>query len=108
MEALRPSHDKLLTGVRRDPARLFPFSHGVCVNSKLANAPATELRDSLKAEWHLIPDAEGKQRRLPTEAGRRAGLSTAQRMGQNGEYTAVYYDANVQRLILDHLEEILK
>ena len=60
-----------------------------------------------KGLMELTTDAEGKQRRLPTEAGRRAGLSTAQRMGQNGEYTAVYYDANVQRLILDHLEEIL-
>jgi hypothetical protein len=28
-------------------------------------------------------------------------------MGQNGEYLAVYYDANIQRLILDNLEEIL-
>ena len=56
----------------------------------------------------LTTDAEGKQRRLPTEAGLRAGLSTAQRTGANGEYTAVYYDANIQRLILDHLEEILK
>ena len=61
-----------------------------------------------KGLMELTTDAEGKQRRLPTDAGRRAGLSTAQRMGQNGEYTAVYYDANVQRLILDHLEEILK
>ena len=61
-----------------------------------------------KGLMELTTDAEGKQRRLPTEAGRRAGLSTAQRMGQNGEYTAVYYDANVQRLILDHLEELLK
>lgn len=56
----------------------------------------------------LITDAEGKQRRLPTEAGLRAGLSTARRMGQNGEYIAVYYDANIQRLILDRLEEILE
>ena len=55
----------------------------------------------------LSTDPEGKQRRFPTEAGRRAGLSTAQRMGANGEYTAVYYDANIQTLILDHLEEIL-
>ena len=55
----------------------------------------------------LTTDPEGKQRRLPTEAGFRAGLSTARRMGANGEYLAVYYDANIQRLILDHLEEIL-
>jgi len=56
----------------------------------------------------LTTDPEGKQRRLPTEAGLRAGLSTARRMGQNGEYLAVYYDANIQRMILDHLEEILE
>ena len=56
----------------------------------------------------LTTDPEGKQRRLPTEAGLRAGLSTARRTGQNGEYLAVYYDANIQRLILDHLEEILE
>ena len=55
----------------------------------------------------LTTDPEGKQRRLPTEAGLRAGLSTARRMGQNGDYLAVYYDAGIQRLILDHLEEIL-
>ena len=55
----------------------------------------------------LTTDPEGKQRRLPTEAGLRAGLSTARRMGQNGEYLAVYYDANIQRMILDHLEDIL-
>ena len=61
-----------------------------------------------KGLMELITDAEGKQRRLPTQAGCRAGLSTAQRTGPNGEYTAVYYDANIQRLILDHLEEILK
>ena len=53
-------------------------------------------------------DAGGKSRRLPTEAGRRAGLSTRMHQGQSGEYLAVYYDANAQRMILDHLEEILQ
>ena len=55
----------------------------------------------------LQTDAEGKQRRLPTEQGLRSGLSTKMRTGQNGEYLGVYYDANAQRMILDHLEEIL-
>lgn len=55
----------------------------------------------------LTTDPEGKQRRLPTELGLRSGLSTKMRTGQNGDYLAVYYDANIQRLILDHLEEIL-
>ena len=56
----------------------------------------------------LTADAEGKSRRMPTEAGLRAGMSTRMRTGQNGEYLAVYYDANIQKLILDHLEEILE
>ena len=55
----------------------------------------------------LVNDAEGKPRRMPTEQGQRMGMSTKMRQGQNGEYLAVYYDANIQRLILDHLEEIL-
>jgi hypothetical protein len=55
----------------------------------------------------LVNDAEGKPRRLPSEQGQRMGMSTKMRQGQNGEYLAVYYDANIQRLILDHLEEIL-
>ena len=55
----------------------------------------------------LTTDSEGKSRRMPTDAGIRAGLSTRMRQGQNGEYLAVYYDANIQRMILDHLEEIL-
>ena len=55
----------------------------------------------------LTTDAEGKSRRMPTELGLRSGLSTKMRQGQNGEYLAVCYDANMQRMILDHLEEIL-
>lgn len=56
----------------------------------------------------LTTDAEGKSRRMPTEAGLRAGLSTRMRQGKSGEYLAVYYDANAQRMILDHLEEVLQ
>lgn len=56
----------------------------------------------------LTNDAEGKSRRMPTEAGLRAGLSTRMRQGKSGEYLAVYYDANAQRMILDHLEEVLQ
>lgn len=61
-----------------------------------------------KGLMELTTDPEGKQRRLPTQAGYQAGLSTAQRTGPNGEYLAVYYDSNIQRMILDHLEEILE
>lgn len=55
----------------------------------------------------LTNDPEGKSRRLPTQRGLSMGLSTKMRSGQNGDYLAVYYDENIQRMILDHLEEIL-
>ena len=76
-------------------------------NMKKPNAKAITGWLTQRGLMELTTDPEGKQRRLPTEAGFRAGLSTAHRMGANGEYLAVYYDANIQRLILDHLEEIL-
>ena len=102
-------------GIRltQNPVSLTEFTGNIvaCMgdpNMKRPNSKAITGWLIEKGLMELTTDAEGKQRRLPTEAGCRAGLSTAQRMGQNGEYTAVYYDANVQRLILDHLEEILK
>lgn len=55
-----------------------------------------------------IPDAEGRQKRIPTDAGRRIGLYTEVRQGQYGEYTAVYYNTDAQQFLVDHLEEIFK
>ncbi len=54
----------------------------------------------------LGPD--GKNRRVPTEAGFAIGLIMETRNGQYGEYTVVGYNAAAQRFILDHLEEILR
>ena len=102
-------------GIRltQNPVSLTEFTGNIvaCMgdpNMKRPNGKAITNWLTDRGLMELITDAEGKQRRLPTEAGLRAGLSTARRMGPSGEYTAVYYDANVQRLILDHLEEILR
>lgn len=49
---------------------------------------------------------DGKPRRMPTEQGNRAGIFSQCHQSTYGDYMAVYYDINAQRMILDHLEEI--
>lgn len=70
----------------------------------------TMITDWLLVKGFLekVPNAEGKQQRVPTEAGRRIGIFTETRQGQYGEYLAVYYSPEAQRFLLDHLEEIFK
>jgi hypothetical protein len=48
----------------------------------------------------------GQRNKRPTEAGQALGISTAQRMGQNGEYTAVVYSREAQQFVLDNLDAI--
>ena len=50
--------------------------------------------------------AGGRKNKRPTEAGRQLGISTEQRMGQNGEYIAVIYNRAAQQFILDNLDAI--
>lgn len=61
-----------------------------------------------KGFMEKIVNAEGKQQRVPTEAGRRIGMFTETRQGQYGEYLAVYYSPEAQQFLLDHLGEIFK
>ena len=94
------------------PVSLTEFTGNIvaCMNDPNMKRPSpTKITAWLVSRglMELSTDPEGKQRRQPTEAGLRAGLSTAMRNGQNGAYLAVYYDSNIQRMILDHLEEIL-
>ena len=53
-------------------------------------------------------DAVGKSKRLPTAMGEQIGLTVKLREGQYGTYQAVYYSAEAQRFVLDHLQEMLQ
>lgn len=46
---------------------------------------------------------DGKSRRIPTKNGMMIGISIQTRQGPNGTYEAVYYNAEAQRFVLDHL-----
>ena len=47
-------------------------------------------------------------RSLLTAAGEQLGLSVREMQGKAGPFQAVYYGANAQRFILDHLMDILR
>ena len=57
----------------------------------------------------LLFEEEGPsgKSKCPTEAGWKLGISTQQRSGQNGDYTAVVYDRQGQQFILDNLDAII-
>ncbi len=52
-------------------------------------------------------DSMGRKRKLPTEHGRGIGICTEQKMGRDGNYTAVLFDTNAQHFIIDNIQAIL-
>lgn len=93
------------------PLRISEFTEMLAVAADDPNTKrpgTTAITDWLlfKGLMEKIPNAEGKQQRVPTEAGRRIGMYTETRQGQYGEYLAVYYNPEAQKFLLDHLEEI--
>ena len=108
------SRDKL-SGIMlsQQPVRISEFTETI---NRAADDPSRKrLRATDITNWLLErgflqkePGPDGKQRRAPTDMGLRAGITAQMQQGQNGYYLAIGYDANAQRLILDHLEEILK
>ena len=54
----------------------------------------------------VIVTEDGRKTKVPTDLGKSLGISTEQRFGSNGEYTAVIYNANAQRFILDNLLQV--
>jgi hypothetical protein len=46
---------------------------------------------------------DGHKTRIPSDRGKSIGITSEQKIGPNGEYTSIIYDANAQRFILDNL-----
>lgn len=60
----------------------------------------------VKAGLMYTDESAGKARRLPTPKGREMGISTAQKTGRDGEYTAVLYGEKMQRYIASNVSAI--
>ena len=71
---------------------------------------ATTITDWLIEKGFMTkqPTADGKSKRIPTAMGEQIGLTVKLREGQYGTYQAVYYSAEAQRFVLDHLQEMLQ
>lgn len=54
-----------------------------------------------------VAGPDGKQQRIPTEAGLKLGLYTESRQSSYGTYEAVFYSPDAQRFLLEHIPEIL-
>ena len=52
-------------------------------------------------------DTLGKTRKMPTEQGKAIGISAETKIGREGEYIAVLFDAKAQRFIVNNIYEIL-
>ena len=61
-----------------------------------------------KGFMEQVTGPDGKMQRLPTPAGRSLGISADRRQGQYGEYTAVYYNSDAQRFLLDNIDAIFE
>ena len=103
-----------LSGYRfpEQPVRISEFTELLwnCADDPEMKKPSTTVFTNWLLQKGLLrkelgPD--GKNQRVPTNAGYSIGISLQSRQGQYGEYAAVVYNESAQRFLLDHLEEIL-
>ncbi len=50
---------------------------------------------------------DGKRRKMPTVHGRELGIITEERVGSNGNYTAILYNLQAQQFIIDNIDAII-
>lgn len=74
-----------------------------------------KLKTTVITDWllekgflQLQKGTDGKNQRIPTQSGREIGLLAQIRQGKYGEYQAVFYDAQAQQFVLDHLFDMLE
>lgn len=98
--------------VSQEPVRITQLVEKI--SAAAADPQMKKLTTTVVTNWLLekgflekqsTPD--GKSKRVPTQNGLMIGLSTETRMGQYGEYLAVYYNADAQRFVLDNLPAML-
>lgn len=99
--------------VSSEPVRISKFLDGIFV--ALNRPQMRKLGTTTVTDWLLRKgllekrtSADGTSQRLPTQEGAQLGIFTETRHGQYGDYTAVFFDMQAQKFILEHLPEILE
>lgn len=85
------------------------------ISSAVGNPQMKKLQTTAVTDWLLekgflekMISPDGKYKRLPTQSGLMIGLSVRTRQSPRGEYQAVYYNADAQQFVLEHLEQMLQ
>ena len=101
-------------------ARFVPSENPVTV-SQLANRitelaendDIAPLRNTMITDWlqefgllQQVINSDGQKKRLPTEKGASMGISAFDRVGVNGSYVSVVYDAKAQQFIIDNIDAV--
>ena len=108
-----------ITGVQL--AKISPLPYPVRISEfidllyQAAGDPTSKrMRTTVITDWLLeqgllqkFVNEEGKNQRVPTEAGNAIGIRAEYRNGQRGMYLSVSYTPEAQRFLLDHLPEMI-
>lgn len=76
-------------------------------NMKQITAPMITKWLQYKDLLYTAIRSDGKKAKLPTERGRAMGIIAEQVTGRFGAYTALFYNTDMQKYIVDHIEEIV-
>ena len=95
------------------PIRITEFADTLlqAVDSKtMKRLSAVKITNWLTQKGFMTKEStpDGKNRRVPTDLGRKLGMTTQLRQSPDGEYLAIYYDSDAQRFLLDNLYAILQ
>lgn len=93
------------------PVRITEFADALqqaVGNANIKKPNVVKITNWLIEKGFMTKEAapDGKSRRVPTPAGMNLGMTTQLRQTPDGEYLAVYYDANAQRFLLDNIFDI--
>ena len=85
------------------------------INSLVEDRPITKLKHtsitSFLIESGFLVQTEagdGHHAKLPTEQGKSIGISTEERIGQNGTYRVTVYNTDAQQFILDNIDAVIE
>ena len=111
--------DFRITPEQRENIRFSREPISVSVFTDILNETAdtenmTKLTAVMITKWlqekgllQTIVRADGKNAKMPTENGRAMGISTEEMSGKYGNYTIVLYNTDMQKYIVDSIDEIV-
>ena len=75
------------------------------INSLVEDRPMTLIESGFLVQTEA---GDGHHAKLPTEQGKSIGISTEERVGQNGTYRVTVYNTDAQQFILDNIDAVVE